>query len=268
MKSAIAEFGTSAAGAAGAQALLRVEAVAHSFGGLDVLRNVGFDVPAGGIVGLIGPNGSGKTTCFNIISGFLRPRGGKVLLAGRDITADSVQQRSRAGLVRTFQTPQVFEHMTVLENLMAGCHKATRSGVVHAMLRSPLSRRELQSMHEAALACARKFGLEGLLQHRAGALPAGQRRIVELARACIGEPSLLLLDEPSSGLNSEEIELLRAWILRLNGEGMTILLVSHDMGLMTICGSAHVLYYGEIIASGTLQAVQADPRVREAYMGV
>ncbi len=268
MNIAGAEFSTRAAGTAGVRALLRVEAVAHSFGGLEVLRNVAFEVPAGRIVGLIGPNGSGKTTCFNIISGFLRPRGGKVLMAGRDITADTVQQRSRAGLVRTFQTPQVFEHMTVLENLMGGCHKATRSGVVHAMLRSPLSRRELQAMHEAALACARKFGLEGLLQHQAGTLPAGQRRIVELARACIGEPGLLLLDEPSSGLNSEEIELLRAWILRLNGEGMTILLVSHDMGLMTICDTAHVLYYGEIIASGTLHEVQADPRVREAYLGV
>ncbi|CAN7771101.1 ABC transporter ATP-binding protein [Cupriavidus necator] len=268
MNHPVPAFGTAPQAVRPAQALLRLDAVAHSFGGLEVLRNVSFDVPAGHIVGLIGPNGSGKTTCFNIVSGFLRPKGGKVSLAGRDITADTVQQRSRAGLVRTFQTPQVFEHMTVLENLMAGCHKATHAGVLQAMLRTPASRRELAAMHEAALACAGKFGLERLLQHRAGTLPAGQRRIVELARACIGNPGLLLLDEPSSGLNSEEIELLRAWIVRLHQEGMTILLVSHDMGLMTICGTAHVLYYGEIIASGALHEVQADPRVREAYLGV
>ncbi|CAG9167574.1 Lipopolysaccharide export system ATP-binding protein LptB [Cupriavidus laharis] len=253
---------------AAAPTLLRLDSIAHSFGGLDVLRNVSFNVPVGRIVGLIGPNGSGKTTCFNIVSGFLRPKAGRVALASRDITADTVQERSRAGLVRTFQTPQVFEHMTVLENLMTGSYKDTHSGVVQAMLRTPRARADLAQMRANAEAACEKFGLGRLRDKLAGSLPAGQRRIVELARACIGHPEILLLDEPSSGLNSEEIETLRGWITRLNQEGMTILLVSHDMGLMTVCDTVHVLYYGEIIASGALHEVQADARVREAYLGV
>lgn len=269
MNAPVPDFRTGAhAVHAATPSLLKLEGVAHSFGGLDVLRNVSFEVPAGRIVGLIGPNGSGKTTCFNIISGFLRPKGGRVSLAGREITADSIQQRSRGGLVRTFQTPQVFEHMTVLENLMVGCYNATSSGVLQAMLRTPKSRAELRAMRASAQACCEKFGLARLQDNLAGSLPAGQRRIVELARACIGNPRLLLLDEPSSGLNSDEIETLAAWIARLNEEGITILLVSHDMGLMTACDTVHVLYFGEIIATGALHEVQADPRVREAYMGV
>lgn len=248
--------------------VLRMEGIAHSFGGLQVLRNVNIDVPAGQIVGLIGPNGSGKTTCFNIVSGFLQPKGGRVAFNGQDITSQSIQQRSRAGLVRTFQTPKVFEQMTVLENLMIGQYKSTRTGVLQAMCRTPAARAELQTMRTNAQQCAERFGLTRLLGTRTGTLPAGQRRVVELARACIGQPSALLLDEPSSGLNSEEIETLRHWIVTLNKEGLTVLLVSHDMGLMTICNRVHVLYYGEIIASGSLAEVQANPSVCEAYLGV
>ncbi len=251
-----------------AAALLRLQGIAHHFGGLQVLRDVNIDVPADRIVGLIGPNGSGKTTCFNIASGFLRPKAGSVHFGGQDVTAWSVQRRGSAGLVRTFQTPQVFQHMTVLENLMVGEYKSTRSGFVGALLGLPGARGEFNAMRDRARACAQRFGLEPLLQVQAGALPAGQRRIVELARACIGEPRLLLLDEPSSGLNSEEIETLRHWIERLNADGLGILLVSHDMGLMTVCNQTHVLYFGEIIAAGPLAQVQDDPRVREAYLGV
>jgi ABC-type branched-subunit amino acid transport system ATPase component len=242
--------------------------IAHSFGGLQVLRDVNVEVPKGRITGLIGPNGSGKTTCFNIASGFLRPKGGRVQFDGRDITSLTVQQRSRAGLVRTFQTPKVFEHMSVLENLMVGQYKSTGTGVLAAMCSSAGSRAELRAMRTAAEECAERFGLTRLLAARAGVLPAGQRRVVELARACIGNPSALLLDEPSSGLNSEEIETLRHWIVTLNREGLTVFLVSHDMGLMTVCDAVHVLYFGEIVSSGSLAEVQADPRVREAYLGV
>lgn len=254
--------------AAAAEPLLRLHGIAHHFGGLNVLNKVEFEVPAGRIVGLLGPNGSGKTTCFNIVSGFLRPKAGSVRFAGDDVTGWSVQRRGSAGLVRTFQTPKVFEHMTVLENLMVGEYKTTRSGFAGALLSLPGARREYTAMRERATACAERFGLAQLLQVVSGALPAGQRRIVELARACIAGPRLLLLDEPSSGLNTEEIETLRHWIERLNADGLTILLVSHDMGLMTVCDQAHVLYFGEIIASGSLAEVQDDPRVREAYLGV
>ncbi len=254
--------------AATAASALRIEGLAHSFGGLQVLRKVDLDVPAGRLVGLIGPNGSGKTTCFNIASGFLRPNAGRVLLDDIDISASSVQDRSRAGLVRTFQAPKVFEQMSVLENLMVGAHKSTRTGVLAAMLGTRGARAELAGTRADAQQCARRFGLEPLLETRAGLLPAGQRRIVELARACIGRPRALLLDEPSSGLNSEEIEVLRRWIVELHRDGLTVFLVSHDMGLMTVCETVHVLYFGEIIASGSLADVQADRRVREAYLGV
>lgn len=248
--------------------LLQLKQVAHHFGGLNVLINVNIDVHPGKIVGLIGPNGSGKTTCFNIASGFLRPKSGRVLLEGQDVTHMSVQSRGLMGLVRTFQAPKVFEHMTVQENLMVGEYKSTKSGVFSSLLGLPSARKEFAGMRERAAESAKRFGLEKLLDTSAGLLPAGQRRVVELARACIGEPRILLLDEPSSGLNSEEIETLRHWILKLNEDGLTILLVSHDMGLMTVCNEAHVLYFGEIIASGSLALVQDDPRVREAYLGV
>lgn len=254
--------------AADGAATLKLEGLAHSFGGLQVLRQVDIEVPAGRLVGLIGPNGSGKTTCFNIASGFLRQKAGRVLLDGADISAASVQERSRAGLVRTFQAPKVFEQMTVLENLMVGAYKSTGTGVLAAMLGTRGARAELAATRADAQQCALRFGLENLLETRAGLLPAGQRRIVELARACMGRPRALLLDEPSSGLNSEEIEVLRRWIVELNRDGLTVLLVSHDMGLMTVCDTVHVLYYGEIIASGSLAEVQADARVRQAYMGV
>ncbi len=254
--------------AAAALPLLKVEHVGHSFGGLHVLKDVNFSVAAGRVVGLIGPNGSGKTTCFNIVSGFLPPRAGVVSFAGVDCTRHSVQARSRQGLVRTFQTPQVFAHLTVMENLMVGSHKATTAGVLADMLRTPGARRDAAAMRENAHAASRRFGLDALLDRRAGTLPAGQMRMVELARACIGKPDLLLLDEPSSGLNSSEIELLRGWIQELNRGGLAILLVSHDMGLMTVAQEVHVLYFGEIIASGPMDEIQRDPRVREAYLGV
>ena len=247
---------------------LAMHDIAHSFGGLQVLRKIDVAVPAGRIVGLIGPNGSGKTTCFNIASGFLRPRAGRVMLDGADISSFSVQQRSRAGLVRTFQAPQVFDQMSVLENLMVGEHKSTHTGVLAGMLGTRGARAEFGATRARAAQCAERFGLGRLLDTRAGLLPAGQRRVVELARACIGGPRVLLLDEPSSGLNSEEIEVLRRWILELNRGGLTVFLVSHDMGLMTVCDEVHVLYFGELIASGGLAEVQTNARVREAYLGV
>lgn len=248
--------------------LLDVEGVAHSFGGLKVLTNVSFPVPRAEITGLIGPNGSGKTTCFNIISGFLKPDQGRIRFLGEDITRWTIQDRSRAGMVRTFQAPKVFERMTVLENVMMGLYKSTRTGFAGAMFRTPKARCEFTGMRATAAATCAKFGLSRLVDTAAGKLPAGQRRIVELARAYVGQPRLLMLDEPSSGLNSSEIEVLRSWIDTLSKEGLTIVLVSHDMGLMTVSNTVHALYFGEIIASGPMDRVQADPRVREAYLGV
>ena len=247
---------------------LEVRDVSHSFRGLSVLRGVNFDVPTGRIVGLIGPNGAGKSTLFNILSGFLQPDQGQVIYRGQDISSLSVPARSRLGLMRSFQTPQVFAHLSVRENLMSGCYKETRSGLVEGLLRSPGSIRERQRMGEIADRACETFGLANVRDQLAGKLPGGQQRLVELARAAIGKPVLLCLDEPSSGLNTEEVAQLTAMLRQLNGEGITILLVSHDMDLVAVASHVHVLCFGEIIASGPFDSVKGDARVREAYLGV
>lgn len=248
-------------------ALLEVRDVARSFRGLHVLREVSFEVPEGGIVGLIGPNGAGKSTLFNIVSGFLSADRGRVIYAGTDISDRSVPQRSYAGLVRTFQTPQVFPHLTVIENLMAGCYKHTTTGVVANLFGSRASRAEVRRMRAEADAACDKFGLTTIRDRPAGKLPGGQQRLVELARAVVGKPRLLCLDEPSSGLNTGEVAGLMAALERLAAEGITILLVSHDMDLVKVASVIHVLCFGEIIARGPLGEIRHDPRVREAYLG-
>ena len=248
--------------------LLHVSAVSHNFGGLHVLRGVDFSVPAGSLTGLIGPNGAGKSTLFNIISGFLPPQHGTVRFDGRDITRDTVQTRTRAGLVRTFQTPKVFAKLSVRENLMIGCYRHLASGVAGNMLRSRRSRVEMELMHAQAAEAGERFGLREVMERPAGQVPAGMQRLVELARGCVSRPRLLMLDEPSSGLNTTEIGQLRELLLRLNGEGITILLVSHDMQLVDVASRVHVLCFGSIIASGAMAQIKQDERVREAYLGV
>jgi branched-chain amino acid transport system ATP-binding protein len=248
-------------------ALMQLCGISKGFFGLSVLRDVTLDIPKGRITGLIGPNGAGKSTLFNILSGFLRPDAGELRFRGAGMARASVAARSRAGLVRTFQTPQVFGHLTVRENLIAGCHKLGRSGFLANLLGLPSSRAERRRMEALADRTLARFDLAGLARLRAGDLPVGQQRLVELARAAVAEPDLLCLDEPSSGLNAEETEQLRRMLVRLNDDGMTIFLVSHDMDLMSVSSKVNVLCFGEIIARGDFAAVQADSRVREAYLG-
>jgi len=248
--------------------LLAVERVGHSFGGFRVLSGVSFEVPHGGLVGLIGPNGSGKTTLFNIICGFIHPLAGNVMLDGRALNSSSVVQRSRQGLVRTFQTPHVFEHLTVLENVMAGLYKCSRGGILATMLRLPLARREMVRMEDQAAATCDAFGLGGMKQQQAGSLTAGARRNVELARAAVSGPRILLLDEPSSGLSKEEVDQLREQLTRINKSGLAILLVSHDMNLMSMVDRAHVLSAGEIIACGTMREMHRNLQVQQVYLGL
>jgi ABC-type branched-subunit amino acid transport system ATPase component len=248
--------------------ILRLDEVGHNFGGLVVLRSVSFAVPVRGLVGLIGPNGSGKTTLFNVITGYIAPQRGAVVYCGKALRGETTQDRSRAGMVRTFQTPKVFEHMTVLENVMVGCCKSTSTSMAQDMLATRRSRSEMDRIRELAGNACSKFDLDHLRGVPASSLTAGQRRILEIARAVVGAPKLLLLDEPSSGLNADEIENLRRWIRQLRDEGICILLVSHDMELMTVTDTVHVLYFGEIIASGSMEAIRQDARVREVYLGV
>ena len=249
-------------------AILRLDAVGHNFGGLSVLRSVSFAVPERGLIGLIGPNGSGKTTLFNIITGFLAHQRGTIFYRGRGLGTETVQDRSRAGMVRTFQTPKIFEHMSVLENIMAGCCKLTRTAITEDLLRTPRARRQMAEIRRRAERACVEFGLDRIRDLPALNLTAGQRRILEIARAVVGEPQLLMLDEPSSGLNAEEIERLRGWMRQLRQDGMSILLVSHDMELMAVADDVHVLYFGEIIASGSMETIKQNARVREVYLGV
>jgi ABC-type branched-subunit amino acid transport system ATPase component len=248
--------------------ILDIRSVGRSFGGLSVLRNVSFAVPEGGIVGLIGPNGSGKTTLFNIVSGYLALDAGAIVYRGQQLRSESIQDRSRAGMVRTFQTPKIFEQMTVLENVMAGCCKLTRTSMVQDLLHTPQARAENGRIARLAEEACARFELTSLRQVLARNLPAGQRRILEIARAVVGRPKLLLLDEPSSGLNTEEIANLSASIRQLNRDGISILLVSHDMELMEVASRVHVLNFGEIIASGDMCNIQQNPQVRDVYLGV
>ncbi|MGE3923141.1 MAG: ABC transporter ATP-binding protein [Lautropia sp.] len=248
--------------------ILALQDVGHAFGGVHVLSRVSFSLPRGGLIGLIGPNGSGKTTLFNIISGFIRPLTGRVLFDGEDLRGSNVVQRSRRGLLRTFQTPKVFEHMTVLENVAVGLYKVSQGGIVASMFRLPAARAELGRMRDQAAAACDAFGLSAVKNRLAGSLTAGARRNVELARAAVSKPLMLLLDEPSSGLSKEEVDNLSEQIVRLNREGFSILLVSHDMELMTIVDPVHVLSAGEIIASGSMEAMHRDPKVQQVYLGL
>lgn len=248
--------------------LLNVEKLGHSFGAVKVLNEVSFDVPANGLVGLIGPNGSGKTTLFNLISGFIEPCAGAIAFGGRPMTGMAVEDRSRCGLVRTFQTPRVFESMTVLENIMVGCAKMTGAGMLGEMFGLPGARALRRNMEQAAAEVCARFDLWKLRDEPTSTLPAGQRRVLEIARAVIGKPRLLMLDEPSSGLNDAEVRTLRHWINRLRADGISILLVSHDMELMADVDTVHLLYNGDLLVSGKMAALTTDPRVRDIYLGV
>ncbi|QCI63400.1 ABC transporter ATP-binding protein [Phreatobacter stygius] len=247
--------------------LLAIGGIAHSFGGFSVLRDVSIGVGAGRIVGLLGPNGSGKTTLFNIISGFLTPGAGSLSFDGREITRLDVQARSRLGITRTFQTPKVFESLSTRDNVALGFYKQTGAGVVESLIGSARSRREMADIRERSSALMTRFNLAALADAPAALLTAGQRRNLEIARALAGAPKLLMLDEPSTGLTRDEADALGQALKSLGNDAVTVFVVSHDMEFMRIVDVAHVLYFGEIIASGDMRTVQADPKVRQIYLG-
>jgi ABC-type branched-subunit amino acid transport system ATPase component len=249
-------------------AMLQLQNIGHCFGGFEVLKDVSFAVPQGGTTGLMGPNGSGKTTLFNIVSGFLFPASGTVYYRDRDIRHDTVQARSLGGLVRTFQTPKVFDRLSVAENVMVGAYKRSSSSLLAGLMGSSKARAEMVDLRERAYQTCCKFDLGAMFDKPSSLLAAGQRRLLELARAYEGRPDLLLLDEPSSGLTTTEIGALIEKLNWLAADGMTTLLVSHDMELMRIASQVHVLNFGRIIASGTMAEVQNDASVREAYLGI
>ena len=252
----------------GSAPLLEVTGLGRSFGGVVALDDVSFRVLAGEIKAVIGPNGAGKTTLFNAISGILGPERGVVRFRGRAITGLKPYRIGRLGISRTFQNLSLFEHMTVRENVMVGCHCRTRAGIVASALRLPGQRAEERAIRAAASEKLEVVGLVGKTDLPVSALSFGQRRLVELARALATQPSLLLLDEPASGLNTKETEDLGRVITRIRDSGVTILLVEHDMSLvMDVSDSILVLDYGKPIAEGTPTEVRNDPSVIAIYLG-
>jgi branched-chain amino acid transport system ATP-binding protein len=248
-------------------ATLRVTDVGVSFRGVKALREVTFAIPPGGVSAVIGPNGAGKTTLFNCISGVTRHEG-IVELDGRELSGMRADQRAALGIARTFQTPLLINELSALENVMLGAHSRLRGGVFGSLLRSPGVRRDDHDVRADAAGLLDRLGLE---RHggRVDGLPHGDRRRVEVARALIGRPRLLLLDEPAAGLGADEAVDLLADVRAFGEEiGMTCVLVEHDVALvMSVSQHVVVLDAGQVLVAGAPAEVAADPRVVAAYLG-
>lgn len=248
--------------------LLRIEGLTRRFGGLVAVDNVSLDIPAQGLSAIIGPNGAGKTTLFNMISGFIPPSAGRVYFDGQEITGLPPESIARRGLIRTFQLVQLFEGLTVLENVKVGCHLHTRGGLLAALMPLARARAEEASVEVAARRLVEETGLAGQAGTYAAVLPYGQKRLLEITRALAARPKLLLLDEPAAGLNRQETDALAILLRRIVAEGTAILLIEHDMNLvMNVADHIAVLDFGRLIAKGKPEEVRRNPDVIAAYLG-
>ncbi len=260
----------SAAEPAADTAVMQVVHATKEFGGLVAVNDVSLDIPTGGIVSLIGPNGAGKTTLFNMLTGLYKPTSGQIVLAGRDVSRARPDIITSLGVARTFQNIRLFGAMTATENVMIGYHGRMRAGVFGAIARPPWVRRE----ERQAVGRARELlGYVGLrpadFDRLATQLPYGHQRRVEIARALASEPRLLLLDEPTAGMNPQESAALAVFMRRIRDDlNLTILLIEHDMRVvMGVSERVTVLNYGRRLAEGTPAEVRANPAVIEAYLG-
>ncbi len=249
--------------------ILRVSNLKKCFGGIVAVSQVSFSMTAGQIVSVIGPNGAGKTTFFNIISGFYQPDEGQILFDNRNITGATPEKAAACGIARTFQNIRLFPELTAAENILVGMHLRLSSPLWQIILNTFRMRREETEAREEALELLDYVGLSGKESHQAKNLPYGEQRRLEIARALALKPKLLLLDEPTAGMNPRETEDMKHLILKLRDElKLTILLIEHDMKIvMGISDHITVLNYGEVIAEGTPGEIRSNPTVVKAYLG-
>ncbi|WP_410209864.1 ABC transporter ATP-binding protein [Aquirhabdus sp.] len=252
------------------QPLLQLEGINKSFGGVHALKHVSLSVQQGTIHGLIGPNGAGKTTLFNVMTGMYQADSGRFNFDGESLSLKtSPQVLAVKGLARTFQNIRLFSEMTALENIMVGQHSQTKTGIIGAVLRTPAARREERLIRQEGYRLLEYVGLSKDVADRvARTLSYGDQRRLEIARALALKPRLLALDEPAAGMNPTETAQLQDLIRRLHVDGMTIVLIEHDVGLMMrLCQRISVLDFGEKIADGTPEEIRRDERVIKAYLG-
>ena len=248
--------------------ILETKNLSIHFGGLKAVNNLNLTAKKGDITALIGPNGAGKTTVFNLIAGFYTPTEGRVIFDGQDITALKSFQRTRIGMARTFQNINLFKNMTVMDNALVGFHTRMKTDPISCMLRLPGARKEEKQAREEMMEILDLLGLASVADQPAGSLSYGKQKNLEIARAVATRPKLLLLDEPASGLNTQELEELSRRVLKIRDQGISIILIEHKMDVvMAISEKIMVLNFGEEIAFGTPEEIRSNPAVIEAYLG-
>jgi branched-chain amino acid transport system ATP-binding protein len=248
--------------------LLALSNVERRFGGLRAVAGVSFEVPGGRVTGLIGPNGSGKTTVINLITGMLSVTAGNITFKGEDISELPPHEVARAGVARTFQNIRLLRDLSVLDNVVIGFHRHERTNLVENLLGLPAARRERRAFRERAYELMKRFDMTRYADHAAGQLSYGHQRKVEIMRAVATAPDLLLLDEPVAGMNDVEAYALADLLRELVADGIAILLVEHNMRfVMSLCAHINVVNSGQLIASGTPDEIAGDPAVIAAYLG-